>query len=43
MGIVRGAVEQEGRRLMLVIEDAQWMDSNSMKLLLKARRGSIES
>ncbi|CAN0418259.1 unnamed protein product [Ascophyllum nodosum] len=35
VGIVRGAVEQEGRRLMLVIEDAQWMDSNSMKLLLK--------
>lgn len=34
--IVRGVVGN-GMRLMLGIEDAQWMDLQSMKLLLKAR------
>ena len=35
--IVRRALSDEGKRLLLIIEDAQWMNPYSMKLLLKAR------
>lgn len=35
VAIVQGAVADDGKRLMLVIEDAQWMNLHSMKLLLK--------
>lgn len=35
--VVRSAIDNEGKRLLLVIEDAQWMNQLSMKLLLKAR------
>lgn len=35
--VVRSAIDREGKRLLLIIEDAQWMNQLSMKLLLKAR------
>lgn len=35
--VVRSAIDNEGKRLLLIIEDAQWMNQLSMKLLLKAR------
>eukprot|EP00903_Cladosiphon_okamuranus_P010662 g10080.t1 len=36
VAVMRSAIDNEGRRLLLVIEDAQWMNQLSMKLLLKA-------
>lgn len=36
--VVRGAVAEDGKRLLLVVEDVQWMNLHSMKLLLKASR-----
>lgn len=30
-------VKEGKERLLLIVEDAQWMDSNSMKILLKAK------
>lgn len=33
--VVRSAVGKEEKRLLLIIEDAQWMNMHSMKLLLK--------
>lgn len=36
--VVRGGMVKEGKeRLLLIVEDAQWMNSNSMKILLKAK------
>lgn len=35
--VVRSAIDKKGKRLLLIIEDAQWMNQLSMKLLLKAR------
>ncbi|CAM9220570.1 unnamed protein product [Ectocarpus sp. 4 AP-2014] len=34
--VVRTVIDNEGKRLLLIIEDAQWMNQLSMKLLLKA-------
>lgn len=34
--VVRTVIDKEGKRLLLIIEDAQWMNQLSMKLLLKA-------
>lgn len=33
--VVRSAIDKAGKRLLLVIEDAQWMNQLSMKLILK--------
>lgn len=38
VAVVRSAIDNEGKRLLLVIEDAQWMNQLSMKLLLKASK-----
>lgn len=35
VSVVRSAIDNEGKRLLLVIEDAQFMNQLSMKLLLK--------
>lgn len=40
--VIRRALSEEGKRLLLIIEDAQWMNPYSMKLLLKAREGSLK-
>lgn len=36
--VVRSAIDKEGKRLLLVIEDAQWMNQLSMKLILKVQQ-----
>lgn len=36
--VVRTAIDREGKRLLLIVEDAQWMNQLSMKLLLKASK-----
>ena len=36
VAVMRSAIDNAGTRLLLVIEDAQWMNQLSMKLLLKA-------
>lgn len=36
--VVRTAIDRQGKRLLLIVEDAQWMNQLSMKLLLKASK-----
>lgn len=38
--IVQGAIRHRGKRLLLIIEDVQWMNVSSMKLLLKVKWSS---